>query len=55
MRVKLKTMFGEDPRHSRSVARIVNRNHFLRLKDLLDDPKVRDSIVHGGFMDEDSL
>ncbi|KAK4791191.1 hypothetical protein SAY86_031604 [Trapa natans] len=55
MRVNLKTMFGENPKQSRSIARIVNRHHFQRLKSLLDDPKIRGSVVHGGFMDEDDL
>lgn len=48
-------MFGDNPKDSRAIARIVNRHHFLRLKNLLDDPNVRASVVHGGFMDEDSL
>ncbi|PKI42513.1 hypothetical protein CRG98_037102 [Punica granatum] len=46
IKIKLKTMFGENPRDSHSVARIINRHHFLRLKCLLDDPNVRASIVH---------
>ncbi|KAL5567140.1 hypothetical protein UlMin_030304 [Ulmus minor] len=48
-------MFGENPRESNSIARIVNKSHFLRLKNLVDDPAVKASIVHGGKMDEDNL
>lgn len=55
MKGMVKKMFGENPKESRSIARIVNKHHFLRLKSLLEDPLVKASIVHGGSMDEDSL
>ncbi|EXB93296.1 Aldehyde dehydrogenase family 3 member F1 [Morus notabilis] len=48
-------MFGENPRETNTVARIVNRRHFLRLKNLLDDPTVKASIVYGGKTDEENL
>ncbi|KAF3452543.1 hypothetical protein FNV43_RR02976 [Rhamnella rubrinervis] len=49
-------MFGENPKKSNSIARIINKQHFLRLKNLIeDDPLVKASIVHGGSMDDDSL
>lgn len=47
------SMFGEYPRET--VARIVNQRHFSRLRNLLNDPIVKDSIVHGGSLDEDNL
>ena len=55
MKVSIKKMFGENPRESRSVARIINQHHFLRLKNLLDDPMVKASVVYGGSLDEDHL
>ncbi|XP_039159576.1 aldehyde dehydrogenase family 3 member F1-like isoform X2 [Eucalyptus grandis] len=48
-------MFAENPREWRSVARIENKYHFLRLWSLLLDPLVESSIVYGGSMDEESL
>ncbi|CAM8964545.1 unnamed protein product [Rhodiola kirilowii] len=48
-------MFGENPKDTNSMARIVNKQHFLRLKNLIDDPKVKNTIVHGGLSDENSL
>ncbi|OWM73494.1 aldehyde dehydrogenase family 3 member F1-like isoform X1 [Punica granatum] len=55
MKGMMKKMFGENPKESGSIARIVNKRHLQRLKSLLDDPLVKASIVHGGSMDEDSL
>ncbi|KAI6669556.1 hypothetical protein NL676_004441 [Syzygium grande] len=55
MKVEMKKMLGENPRESRSVARIVNKHHFLRLQSLLLDPLVKSSIVYGGLMDEENL
>lgn len=48
-------MFGENPKETNSIARIINKNSFLRLKNLLDEPEVKASIVHGGSLDEDNL
>ncbi|CAK9152451.1 unnamed protein product [Ilex paraguariensis] len=55
LKVATKKMFGENPKESYSVARIVNKRHFLRLKNYLDEPMVRASIVYGGSFDEDNL
>lgn len=55
MKGSIKEMFGENPRESNSISRIINKQHFLRLKNLLSDPAVKDSIVFGGSMDEDNL
>ncbi|KAK3004802.1 hypothetical protein RJ639_018428, partial [Escallonia herrerae] len=55
LKVWIKKMFGENPKESNSIARIVSKQHFLRLKNLLDDPMVKASIVHGGSFDEDNL
>ncbi|XP_075634309.1 aldehyde dehydrogenase family 3 member F1-like [Castanea sativa] len=51
----IKEMFGKNPKESRSIARIINKQHLLRLKNLLKDPHVDASIVYGGSMDEDNL
>ncbi|XP_044480150.1 aldehyde dehydrogenase family 3 member F1-like [Mangifera indica] len=55
MKGSIKKMFGENPKESNSISRIINKQHFLRLKNLLSDPAVKDSIVFGGSMDEDNL
>ncbi|KAK6925638.1 Aldehyde dehydrogenase domain [Dillenia turbinata] len=52
---KVISMFGDNPKESHSIVRIVNKSHFLRLKKLLDDPQVKNSIVHGGSEDEENL
>ncbi|QCE09184.1 aldehyde dehydrogenase family 3 member F1-like [Vigna unguiculata] len=51
----IKKMFGENPKESNSVARIVNEKHFMRLKNLLTDPRVKESVVFGGSMNENDL
>ncbi|XP_060197424.1 aldehyde dehydrogenase family 3 member F1-like isoform X1 [Lycium barbarum] len=48
-------MFGENPKESHSMSRIVNKTHFLRIKNLLDEPMVKASIIYGGSTDEDNL
>lgn len=37
------------------MARIVNGRHFQRLSDLLKDPSVAASILHGGNLDAKNL
>ncbi|KAI3959122.1 hypothetical protein MKX01_023798, partial [Papaver californicum] len=48
----LKKFHCADPKN---VARVVNKRHFVRLTNLLQDPGVLDSIVHGGSLDEAKL
>ncbi|TKY67408.1 Aldehyde dehydrogenase family 3 member F1 [Spatholobus suberectus] len=55
MKVRIKKMFGENPQHSKTIARIVNEHHFSRLKNLLTDKNVKESVVYGGSMDEENL
>ncbi|PON89185.1 Aldehyde dehydrogenase NAD(P)-dependent [Trema orientale] len=55
MKVITRKMFGENPRESNCMARIVNKQHFLRLKNLIEDPMVKSSIVYGGKTDEENL
>uniref|UniRef100_A0A3Q7EU47 Aldehyde dehydrogenase domain-containing protein n=1 Tax=Solanum lycopersicum TaxID=4081 RepID=A0A3Q7EU47_SOLLC len=47
-------MLGENPKESHSISRIVKKNQFLRLKNLLDEPMVKKSIIYGGSSDEDN-
>ncbi|CAN4121249.1 unnamed protein product [Withania somnifera] len=48
-------MFGENAKESHSISRIINRSHFLRIKNLLHEPMVKASIIYGGSTDEDNL
>ncbi|KAF7805399.1 aldehyde dehydrogenase family 3 member F1-like [Senna tora] len=55
MKVWITKMFGENPKESHTIARIVNKHHFFRLKNLLSDPRVKQSVIYGGSMDEENL
>ncbi|XP_047324914.1 aldehyde dehydrogenase family 3 member F1-like [Impatiens glandulifera] len=55
MKVLLKEQYGDNPMETKSVARIINKQHFSRFEDLLHDPSIKDSIVHGGSFDKDGL
>ncbi|CAM8978516.1 unnamed protein product [Rhodiola kirilowii] len=55
LKKQMKDMFGENPRELNTVARIVNKHNFSRLRKLMDDPVVKSTIVHGGSFDEDKL
>ncbi|CAN1158211.1 Aldehyde dehydrogenase family 3 member F1 [Linum perenne] len=55
MKVLVVKMFGINERASVSMTRIVNKQHFSRLKNLITDPSVKSSVVHGGYMDEEQL
>ena len=48
---EIRNFYGYDPQKSPDFARIINRNHFNRLKGYLDDGK----IVTGGETDEEDL
>jgi aldehyde dehydrogenase (NAD+) len=51
----LEKFYGRDPLRSSDLSRIVNSNHFNRLKKLMDDENVSDKIVFGGQRDEHQL
>ncbi|XP_058110411.1 aldehyde dehydrogenase family 3 member F1 [Magnolia sinica] len=51
----MKKFYGENPKESACISKIVNKNHFMRLKSLLKDPTVAAAIVHGGLVDDDNL
>ncbi|XP_015952195.1 aldehyde dehydrogenase family 3 member F1 isoform X2 [Arachis duranensis] len=55
MKLWIKKMFGENPKDSKTIARIVNKQHLSRLKNLLADPEIKKSVVYGGSMDERNL
>ncbi|KAI3809510.1 hypothetical protein L1987_25487 [Smallanthus sonchifolius] len=47
--------FGYNPKVINSIAKIINKNHFSRLKELLDEPGVKSSIIYGGLPDDENL
>ncbi|XP_006663868.2 aldehyde dehydrogenase family 3 member H1-like [Oryza brachyantha] len=51
----LEKFYGKDPLRSSDLSRIVNSNHFNRLKRLMDDESVSDKIVFGGQRSEHLL
>lgn len=55
MKEGIKKMFGDNPKASNTIARIVNKKHSNRIKSLLSEPKVKESVVFGGSMDDDDL
>uniref|UniRef100_A0A7N0V8W2 Aldehyde dehydrogenase n=1 Tax=Kalanchoe fedtschenkoi TaxID=63787 RepID=A0A7N0V8W2_KALFE len=55
LKAKIKEMFGDNPRELNTVARIVNKHNFSRLRKLMGDPSVKSTIVHGGSFDEHNL
>ncbi|GAB2287217.1 Aldehyde dehydrogenase 3 member I1, chloroplastic [Dionaea muscipula] len=55
LRVQLGRSFGEDPMKSKDISRIINLNHFTRLKRLLDEEGISSKIVLGGQTDEKQL
>jgi aldehyde dehydrogenase (NAD+) len=50
-----KKLFGDNPKTSNTIGRIVNKKHCNRIKSLLNEHKVKESVVFGGSMDEDDL
>lgn len=44
--------YGEDPKQSPDIARIVSDRHFERLTGLLADSRTAECIVHGGQSDK---
>ncbi|KAK7262916.1 hypothetical protein RJT34_30497 [Clitoria ternatea] len=51
----IRRFYGENPVESKVISRIVNKRHFQRLCNLLKDPLVAASIIHGGSVDEENL
>ncbi|KAI4334582.1 hypothetical protein L6164_019254 [Bauhinia variegata] len=55
MKVWIKKMLGENPKETNSIARIVNKQNLSRLKNLISDPRIKESLVWGGSVDENDL
>lgn len=51
----VRRFYGENLETLKGMTRIVNKFHFDRLRGLLKDPLVANSIVHGGSYDEERL
>lgn len=51
----IKSFFGENPKESGCLSKIVTKQHVQRLSRLLNDPRVQASIVYGGSIDEEKL
>ncbi|KAK7360126.1 hypothetical protein VNO77_02104 [Canavalia gladiata] len=51
----IRRFYGENPIESKVISRIINKQHFERLCNLLKDPLVATSIVHGGSVDEENM
>lgn len=47
--------YGEENKSLKNISRTVSKKHFHRLCNLIKDPSVADTIVHGGSFDEDKL
>ncbi|KAK6125706.1 hypothetical protein DH2020_040556 [Rehmannia glutinosa] len=51
----IKKFYGENVKTLQSICRIVNKHHFDRIRNLLEEPGVAASIVYGGSMDQDNF
>ncbi|GMI86382.1 aldehyde dehydrogenase 3F1 [Hibiscus trionum] len=51
----IKRFYGDNLKELKSISRIVNKNQFQRLVNLLKDPHVASSVVYGGSVDEEKL
>ncbi|XP_023750826.1 aldehyde dehydrogenase family 3 member F1 [Lactuca sativa] len=51
----IKTFYGDDVRNLKNMSKIINKFHFDRLRNLLEDPAVANCIVYGGSFDEKNL
>lgn len=47
--------YGENPKALKNLSKIVNKHQFDRLRNIIEDPAVAASIVHGGSLDETNL
>uniref|UniRef100_A0A5B7A4J8 Aldehyde dehydrogenase n=1 Tax=Davidia involucrata TaxID=16924 RepID=A0A5B7A4J8_DAVIN len=55
LKKNINKFYGEDIKNLKNLSRIVNKKQFDRLCNLLDDPNVAASIIHGGSLDEKNL
>lgn len=47
--------YGENPKTLKNLSKIINKHQFDRLRNIIEDPAVAASIVHGGSLDEKNL
>lgn len=55
MKKTLIEFYGEDAKFSRDHGRVVNHQHLIRLRSLLEEDSVSECVVHGGVVDESTL
>lgn len=55
VRKHLKEAYGEDPKKSSDLSRIISERHVARIRGLLTHPDVADKIILGGDVDEANL
>lgn len=51
----VRRFYGENVKSLKNLSRIVNKHHFNRLRNIIEDPAVASSIVYGGQVDEENL
>ncbi|MFS7983549.1 putative aldehyde dehydrogenase (NAD(+)) [Helianthus anomalus] len=51
----IKIFYGDDVKNLKNHSKIINKNHFDRLRSFLEDPAVANCIVYGGSFDDTSL
>ncbi|GER40388.1 aldehyde dehydrogenase [Striga asiatica] len=51
----IKRFYGESAKNLKNICRIVNKNHYDRICNLLDEPGVAASIVYDGSMDSENM
>ncbi|KAI3451021.1 hypothetical protein Pfo_007686 [Paulownia fortunei] len=51
----IKRFYGDNVKNLQSICRIVNKHHFDRICNLLEEPGVAASIVYGGSLDKENL
>ncbi|KAL3723769.1 hypothetical protein ACJRO7_035871 [Eucalyptus globulus] len=52
LKLTIKNFYGDEPRNSKNMCKIINKHHFERLRNLIEEPAVAASIVHGGSLHE---
>lgn len=53
LKTRINKFYGENPKEN--ISRIVNKHQFQRLHNLLKDPVVASSVVHGGSVNDEKL
>lgn len=51
----IRRFYGENLKSLKNLSRIVNKHHFNRLRNLIEEPNVASSIVYGGKVDEENM